>query len=134
MRIATRAALAPDARVDDGEVHGGREVRHGACEHESALRHRLRRDPVRDVDDLRVAGDPLHHAPADADEVVLQPEVGQERDVVDTSAAAYSATAATSPSRSWVFASPTTSIPTESATLVVSGPIETAGAEPPTNA
>ena len=27
--------------------------------------------------------DPLHHAAADADEVVLQPEVGQERDVVE---------------------------------------------------
>ena len=43
-------------------------------------RTRLRRDPVRDVDDLDLGRDPLDHAVAGADEVVLEPEVGQERD------------------------------------------------------
>ena len=56
------------------------QVRHRAGEHDRALRDRLRRDAVRDVEDRRVARDPLHHAVADADEVVLEPEVGQERD------------------------------------------------------
>ena len=49
-------------------------------EHEGALEHRLRRDPMGDVDDLRVRRDPLDHAVAGPDEVVLEPEVGQERD------------------------------------------------------
>ena len=40
----------------------------------------LRRDPVRDVDDLRLGRDPLDHAVAGADEVVLKPEVAQEGD------------------------------------------------------
>ena len=49
-------------------------------EDERALQHALRRDPVRDVDDLDVRRDALDHAVAGADEVVLQAEVGQERD------------------------------------------------------
>ena len=36
---------------------------------------------MRDVHDLGVARDLLHHTAADADEVVLETEVGQERDV-----------------------------------------------------
>ena len=96
------AATAANAGIDDRQVHRRRKVRDGACENQRALSHRLGRDPVGDVEDLGVAGDPLHHAPADADEVVLEPEVGQERDVVEHGypAAAYSATAAIRPSRS----------------------------------
>ena len=49
-------------------------------EHDRPLQHAVRLDPVRDVDDLDLGRDPLHHAMAGADEVVLEPEVGQERD------------------------------------------------------
>jgi hypothetical protein len=85
-----RAARTADARVDDREVHALRHVRQRAREHERALQHLLRRDPVRDVDDLHVRRDALHDAVARADEVVLQAEVAQEGDEH----------AATSPSRS----------------------------------
>jgi hypothetical protein len=73
-------AVAADARVDDREVHADRHVRERVAEHERALQHLLRRDPVRDVDDLRVGRDPLDHPVARAHEVILKPEVGQERD------------------------------------------------------
>jgi hypothetical protein len=72
--------VAADSRVDDRQVHADRHVRERVAEHERALEHLLRRNPVCDVDDLRVGSDPLDHAVAGADEVVLQPEVGQERD------------------------------------------------------
>ena len=75
-----RPARAADARVDDREVHAGRHVRERVREHERALEHAAGPDAVRDVDDLRVRRDPLHHAVARADEVVLQAEVGQEGD------------------------------------------------------
>jgi hypothetical protein len=55
-------------------------VRDRAGEDERALEHGARRDPVRDVHDLHVRGDSLDHAVADADEVVLKPEVREERD------------------------------------------------------
>ena len=55
-------------------------VRERAREHERALEDLLPRDPVRDVDDLRLGRDPLDHAVARADEVVLEPEVAQEAD------------------------------------------------------
>ena len=72
--------MAADARVDDGEVDADRHVRQRVGEHERPLQHRLRRDPVGDVDDLGLRRDPLDHAVAGADEVVLEPEVGEERD------------------------------------------------------
>ena len=75
-----RTARAPDAGVDDREVHADRHVPDRVGEHERALEHRLWRDPVRDVDDLRVRRDRLHHAVTRAHEVVLEPEVAQERD------------------------------------------------------
>ena len=75
-----RPAIAPDARVDDREVHALGEVRERVREHDRPLQHAVRLDPVRDVDDLDLGRDPLHHAVARADEVVLEPEVGQERD------------------------------------------------------
>jgi hypothetical protein len=57
-----------------GEV--GERVR----EHDRSLQHAVRLDPMGDVDDLDFGCDPLHHAVANAHEVVLEPEVGQERD------------------------------------------------------
>ena len=55
-------------------------VRQRARQHEGSLHHRLRRDPVRDVDHARPGRDPLDHAVTHADEVVLEPEVGEEAD------------------------------------------------------
>jgi hypothetical protein len=60
----------------DADRHVGKRV----AEHERALQHLLGRDPVRDVDDLHLGRDPLHHAVAGADEVVLEAEVAQEGD------------------------------------------------------
>ena len=61
-------------------MHALRHERQRVRQRERALEHRLRRDAVRDVDDLDLGRDPLHHAVTGADEVVLQPEVRQERD------------------------------------------------------
>jgi hypothetical protein len=68
------------ARVDDREMDALREERKRVREHERALQHAVPRDSVRNVDDLRLGRDPLDDAVAGADEVVLEPEVGQERD------------------------------------------------------
>ena len=75
-----RAALPADTRIDHGQVDALGHVRQRVAEHERALEHVLRRDPVRDVDDFYLRRDSLDHAVARADEVVLQPEVGEERD------------------------------------------------------
>ena len=47
---------------------------------ERALEHGARPDSVRDVEDLRLGRDSLDHAMAGPDKVVLEPEVGEERD------------------------------------------------------
>ena len=95
-----------DARVDDGEVDARGHVGQRVREHERALKHVLRRDPVRDVDHLGLGRDALDHAAAGAGEVVLEAEIGQEGDELACDAA--SLTAATRPSRSWLSASATT--------------------------
>ena len=109
---------------------------------ERALGHRHRPDAVRDVDDLRVGGDPLHHAAADAGVVVLDAEVGEEGDVLVHG----HVLPAPAPSRRGVDRveqalevvtarpRPRPSSPTERATRVVSGPMLTAGASPPIHA
>ena len=71
---------AADAGVDDRKVDALRQVGERVREHERALEDPLRLDAVRDVDDLGLRRDPLHHAVAGPDEIVLKPEVGQERD------------------------------------------------------
>ena len=75
-----RAAWAADTRVDDRQVDADRHEADRVREDEGALEDCLRRDPVRDVDDLRLRGDALHDAVASTDEIVLEPEVAQERD------------------------------------------------------
>jgi hypothetical protein len=60
------------------DAHG--HVREGVSEHERALEDVLGLDPVGDVDDLDVGGDPLDDALAGADEVVLEAEIGQQGD------------------------------------------------------
>ena len=69
-----------DTGVDDREVDADGHEADRVRQDERALEHRRRRDPVRDVDDLRLRRDPLDNAVARADEVVLQPEIAQERD------------------------------------------------------
>ena len=75
-----RPAGAADAGIDDREVHPDRHVRDRVRKHERALEHRLWRDAVRDVDDLRFRSDRLHDSVARANEIVLEAEVAQERD------------------------------------------------------
>src|SRR4029079_18728083 len=120
-----RLPLAPDPRVDDGDVHPGGHVGESVCEHESALKHMLRRDPVRDVDHLDIRRDALDHAATGSGEVVLQAEIGQEGDELACDAA--SLTAATRPSRSWLSASATTVRPRSRASIDVTGPMLTHG-------
>src|SRR5262249_9446145 len=110
-----------------------------ALEHDRALQHRLRRDAVRDVDDGRLGRDVPHDATADADEVVLDSEVGQKGDVAvaqrdNSCARANLSTAPTSRASSGAAAPTATPRPTDSATRDVSGPIDTAGALPPVQA
>ena len=119
-----RAPRAADARIDDCEVHADRHVRQRAREHQRALQHLLRRNPVRHVDDLRLGRDPLDHAVACADEVVLEPEVAQEGDEH-----AREVTAASRPATSCVSASATTRTPASRAAALVCGPMLTAGSE-----
>ena len=75
-----RAARAADPRVDDREVHACRHVRQRVRKRERALEDPPGTDAVRDVDQLRVGRDPLDHAVAGADEIVLEAEVGEEGD------------------------------------------------------
>src|SRR5581483_11307138 len=120
-------AVRADSRVDDGEVDAFGHVRQRAREHEGALQHLLGLDAVRDAEDVRVGRDPLDHAVAGADEVVLEAEVGQEGD----DHAERLTMAFKSPSASWVFASARTRRPAACATAVVCGPIETAAMSSP---
>src|SRR5262245_9702884 len=124
-------AIAPDAGVDHGQVHSLGHVRKRAREYEGALEHVGRRDPVRDVDHLSFGRDALDDAVTRADEVVLEAEVGQEGDEPRDAA---SLTAATSPSRSCVVASTTTSRPRPAASSEVTGPIDTHGRSRPSAA
>ena len=75
-----RPPRAADPGIDDREMDADGHVADRVREHERTLEHRLRRDAVRDVDDLRLRGDALHHPVTRSDEVVLKTEVGQERD------------------------------------------------------
>src|SRR5581483_8585300 len=117
---------AADAGIDDGEVNADRHVGDGVRQHERSLEHTLRNDPVGDVDDVRLGRDPLDDAVAGADEVVLEPEVGQEGDEHE-GRLTTEAIAVTSPSRSCVVASAAIRSPAALAARAVSGPITTAG-------
>ena len=80
LRQGERTAAATYAGIDDGEMDAGRHERKRVRQHERPLEHMTRPDPVRDVDHASVGSDRCDHAVARADEVVLQPEVGQEGD------------------------------------------------------
>ena len=71
---------AAHARIDDGEVDPHGHVRERAREDEGALQHLGGWDAVRHVDHPSVRRDPRDHAVAGPDEVVLEPEVGEEAD------------------------------------------------------
>ena len=75
-----RPASAADARIDDREVHAGRHVRERVRERERTRKDLARWDSVRDVDDLDLGRDPLHHAVTRADEIVLEAEVCEKGD------------------------------------------------------
>ncbi len=107
-------------------MHADRHVRQRAREHQRTLQHLLRGNPVRHVDDLRLRRDPLDHAVAGADEVVLKPEVAQEGDEH-----AREVTAASRPATSCVSASATTRTPASRAVALVCGPMLTAGSSTP---
>ena len=140
-----RAAMASHARIDDREVDAARHVGNRVGEHERALQHRLGRDAVGDVDDLRVWRNPLDHTVAGADEVVLEPEVGEKGDehadgVYEPSAAGDGPSGhrqrcdgPDEPGAECSAASATMSRPAATAAFDVSGPIETTGA-PASNA
>src|SRR5206468_12056492 len=124
-----RAPRSANARIDDGEVdslrHEGERIREG----ERTLQNGLRRDSVRDVDDVDLRRDALHHAVAGADEVVFEAEVRQERDE-----SRHAAAESTRPLASRVFASATTTMPSARAAAMVCGPIEIAGTDAPSQA
>ena len=124
-----RPPLAPDAGVDDGEMDAHGHVGNRVREHERALEDLHPRDPVRDVDDLRLGRDPLDHAVAGPDEVVLQPEVAQEGDEHGPEPIA-----ASSPATSCVVASRSTSSPASRAAALVWGPMLTTGMSSPSRA
>ena len=122
-RSASASPPTPGSTI--GDMHAGGHVRKRAREHERALEHVLRRDPVRDVDHLDIGRDALDHAATRSGEVVLEAEIGQEGDELACDAA--SLTAATRPSRSWLSASATTFSPTSRASCDVTGPMLTHG-------
>ena len=68
------------AGIDDREVNADGHEADRVREHQRPLQDGRRRDPVGDVDDLRLRRDALDHAVAGAHEVVLQTEVAQEGD------------------------------------------------------
>src|SRR5262245_12341999 len=103
-------------------MHSFGHERERVGERQRSLQDCLRRNPVRDVDDLHVGRDPLHDTVTGADEVVAQPEIRQERDE-----ARHAAAESTSPSTLCVFASATTLTPAARAAPVVCGPIVIAG-------
>ena len=106
-------------------------------EDERALEHLRRRDPVRDVDDARVGRDARDHAVARADEVVLQPEVGEEADHHGVESTAPRARSERRRRGRRGRSSPPRRAPRRpprAAARVVSGPIETAGARDPSAA
>ena len=131
-RIAISAPIAADPGIDDGEMDALRQVRKRVREHERALEDALRLDAVRDVDDLGLRRDPLHHAVAGPDEIVLEPEVGQERDQH------VSPTLTNRPPRRGrrgrASSPPRRPGGRRSASRVVCGPIETTGMSAPTAA
>src|SRR5204862_4230809 len=120
------ASRAADSWIDDGEVDALGHEWQRVGQRERSLEDGLRRDAVRDVDDLDVGRNSLHHTVTRADEVVLQAEVRQERDE-----ARHRAAESTRPATSCVPASATTVRPAPSAAAVVCGPIVIAGTVEP---
>jgi hypothetical protein len=74
------AARRADTGIDDREDHAGVDVLDGARQGERTGADVVRRDAVGDVDDRRVRGDGPDDRLADADELVVEAVVGEERD------------------------------------------------------
>src|SRR5262249_60462046 len=62
-------ARAANAGIDYRKVNSNRHVSGCVRKHQRALEHLLRRNPVRDVDDLHLRGDRLDHSVAGPHEV-----------------------------------------------------------------
>ncbi len=73
-------AIRAHPRIDDREVHGARQVRHGLGEQHRPAPNVLRRHGVSHVDHSDLRRDPGYHTLAGRHEPVLQPVVGGERD------------------------------------------------------
>jgi hypothetical protein len=58
-----RSPRPSDAGIDDRQMDADRHEADRVRENERTLEHRLGRDPVRDVDDLRLRRDALHPPP-----------------------------------------------------------------------
>ena len=77
-----RLACAADPRIDDAEHDAAREVRDASGQRQAAGAHVERCDLVGEVDDAGVRSDVVDDCFDDADELVDEAVVGQERDGV----------------------------------------------------
>ena len=80
VRSATARRSAPTSGSTTARWTPGGRVRQRAAQHQRARAHVVARDAVGQVDDPRLGGDARDDAVADADEVVVDAVVGQERD------------------------------------------------------
>ena len=116
-----RASLRAHLGVDHRQVHARGRVRQSALEHPRSRLHVLPRDAVTDVDHPGVRAQAREHAVDDADELVGQAVVGEERDRERHRSASR---ASTSPSGVWGSASRCGSAPCSRSAALVAGPIE----------
>ena len=116
-----RPALRAHLGIDHRQVHARGRVRQGALEHPRSRLHVLPRDAVAEVDHPRVRRRRGDDAVDDADELVGQPVVGEERDRERHRSAS---SASTSPSGVWGSASRCGSVPCSRSAALVAGPIE----------
>ena len=119
-----RAALGAHLGIHHRQVHAGRQVRQGVAQDQRPGADVVARDAVGDVEDPALRGDARDHPVADADEVVDQAVVGEERDHRGHRTASRRI-ASTTPSTSWRVASRSGSAPCSRSVALVTGPIET---------
>ena len=75
-----RTSLAADAGIDDREMHARRAVGERRAQRQRARADVVARDAVVEIDDARARAAPRDHRVADADELVREAVVRQERD------------------------------------------------------
>jgi hypothetical protein len=77
-----RLSVGPNAGIHDRKVYGVRQEPNRLFENDRSVPYVMAKDVVVEVDDLEPWCYPEHHPVAHADELVLEPVVGQERDEV----------------------------------------------------